>query len=54
MHDAIMAVARQRQRRLLATLSDSAIDALSASLDRLQTEAEKMLDELDAQNGSKT
>jgi DNA-binding MarR family transcriptional regulator len=47
MHDAIMAVARRRQRRLLATLPDGAADTLSASLDRLQAEADRMLEELD-------
>jgi DNA-binding MarR family transcriptional regulator len=46
MHDTIMAIARQRQRRLLATLPDGAIDVLSDSIDRLQAEAEKMLEEL--------
>lgn len=46
MHDAIMAVARQRQRRLLATLPDGAADVFSANLHRLQAEADKMLDEL--------
>jgi DNA-binding MarR family transcriptional regulator len=48
MHDAIMAVARRRQRRLLAALPDGAADMLSASLDRLQAEADTMLEELDA------
>jgi DNA-binding MarR family transcriptional regulator len=47
MHDAIMAVARRRQRRLLATLPDGVADALSAGLDRLQAEADLMLKELD-------
>jgi DNA-binding MarR family transcriptional regulator len=46
MHDAIMAVARRRQRRLLATLPDGAADTLSTSLDRLQAEADRMLEEL--------
>jgi DNA-binding MarR family transcriptional regulator len=49
-HDAIMAVARRRQRRLLATLPDGAADTLSASLDRLQAEADQMLHELDTSN----
>jgi DNA-binding MarR family transcriptional regulator len=48
LHDAIMAVARRRQRRLLATLPDGAADVLSASLDRLQAAADQMLEELDA------
>jgi DNA-binding MarR family transcriptional regulator len=47
MHDQIMSVARQRQRRLRATLPDGAADMLSASLDRLQAEADRMLEELD-------
>jgi DNA-binding MarR family transcriptional regulator len=54
MHDAIMAVARQRQRRLLATLSDGAVDAFSANLNRLQAEADKMLDEMGGPNGDDT
>lgn len=48
MHDAIMSVARQRQRRLRAVLPDGAADILSASLDQLQAEAEQMLEELDS------
>ena len=47
-HDAIMSVARQRQRRLRACLPEGAADVLSASLDRLQAEAERMLEELDS------
>jgi DNA-binding MarR family transcriptional regulator len=47
MHDAIMSVARQRQRRLRAVLPEGAADMLSASLDQLQAEAEQMLEELD-------
>ncbi|MGQ9366805.1 MarR family winged helix-turn-helix transcriptional regulator [Azospirillum sp. ST 5-10] len=47
LHDAIMAVAQRRQRRLLATLPDGAADVLSLSLDRLQAEADRMLAELD-------
>lgn len=46
MHDSILTVARQRHRRLLGTLPQGAADTLSASLDRLQAEAEKMLEEL--------
>jgi DNA-binding MarR family transcriptional regulator len=46
-HDAIMSVARQRQRRLRAALSEGTADILSASLDRLQAEADRMLEELD-------
>ena len=47
MHDAILAVARRRQRRLLAALPDGATATLIASLDRLQAEADRMLSELD-------
>lgn len=46
MHDAILTLAGQRQQRLLAALPGAAVDTLIASLDRLQAEAEKMLDEL--------
>lgn len=49
-HDAIMAVARRRQRRLLATLPGGVAEALSAGLDRLQAEADQMLKELDTAN----
>ena len=48
MHNAILSVARRRQRRLLATLPDGAAATLIASLDRLQAEADRMLSELDA------
>jgi DNA-binding MarR family transcriptional regulator len=48
MHDAIMTLARRRQRRLLASLPDGAADILIRSLDRLQHEADQMLEELDA------
>ncbi|HEY1934411.1 MAG TPA: MarR family winged helix-turn-helix transcriptional regulator [Acetobacteraceae bacterium] len=47
MHDAILAVARRRQRRLLAALPEGAAATLIASLDRLQMEADRMLAELD-------
>lgn len=45
-HDAIMANARRRQKRLLGTLGDDGAEKLFASLDRLQAEAERMLEEL--------
>lgn len=45
-HDAIMAVARQRQKRLLAALPPGMADAFGECLDRLQREADAMLDEL--------
>lgn len=47
-HDAIMANARRRQRRLLGTLDEKDAETLIASLDRLQAEADRMLEELDA------
>jgi DNA-binding MarR family transcriptional regulator len=46
LHDAILAVARRRQRRLMAALPDGVAEALSTALDRLQVEAEQMLKEL--------
>jgi hypothetical protein len=46
-HDAIMANARRRQRRLLGALGDKGATALIASLERLQVEADRMLEELD-------
>jgi DNA-binding MarR family transcriptional regulator len=46
-HDAIMANARRRQRRLLATLGEKDAETLIACLDRLQAEADRMLEELD-------
>jgi DNA-binding MarR family transcriptional regulator len=52
LHDAIMAVARRRQRRLLAALPGGAAEVLNASLDRLQAEADLMLKELDSDTGS--
>lgn len=48
MHDAILAIARRRQRRLLAVLPEGATETLIACLDRLQAEADRMLEELDA------
>lgn len=45
-HDAIMANARRRQRRLLGALGADA-ETVIASLDRLQAEADRMLEELD-------
>lgn len=46
-HDAILSVALRRQRRLAATLADGRFESLIASLDRLQAEADRMLEELD-------
>ncbi len=47
LHDAILAIARKRQRRLLAALPGGAAEALVSGLDRLQAEADQMLKELD-------
>jgi DNA-binding MarR family transcriptional regulator len=46
-HDAIMANARRRQRRLLGALPHGTADTLIVCLDRLQNEADRMLAELD-------
>ena len=46
-HDTIMANARRRQRRLLGTLGEGDAGTLIASLERLQAEADRMLEELD-------
>jgi len=48
-HDAILSAALQRQRRLMSVLADGAADTVIASLDRLQAEADKMLEELDGE-----
>jgi len=48
LHRSIVTVAKQRQRRLLATMSKQAAATLVASLDRLQEEADRMLEELGA------
>lgn len=48
MHDAILTVSRQRQRRLLASLPHGAAETLIDCLDRLQAEADRMLEELGA------
>jgi DNA-binding MarR family transcriptional regulator len=47
-HDAIMANAQRRQERLLGRLGDDDAHRLIASLDQLQAEADRMLEELDA------
>jgi DNA-binding MarR family transcriptional regulator len=46
-HDAIMANARRRQRRLLGALPAGTAETLVVCLDRLQAEADRMLAELD-------
>jgi DNA-binding MarR family transcriptional regulator len=47
-HDAIMLNARRRQKRLLSKLTDDDAQRLIASLEQLQAEADRMLEELDA------
>lgn len=47
-HDAILAVSQWRQRRLLASLPDGQADMLVECLDRLQAEADRMLEESEA------
>lgn len=47
-HDEILTLARRRQRRLLSTLPPGMADTLTAGLELLQAEADRMLDELDA------
>jgi DNA-binding MarR family transcriptional regulator len=47
LHDTILAIARRRQKRLLGALPDGTADTLIACLDRLQSEADLMLEELD-------
>lgn len=46
-HDAIMANARRRQKRLLGALPPGTAETLVACLDSLQAEADRMLAELD-------
>jgi DNA-binding MarR family transcriptional regulator len=47
-HDAIMANARRRQKRLLGSLTEDDARKLFAWLDQLQAEADRMLEELNA------
>jgi DNA-binding MarR family transcriptional regulator len=44
-HDAVLAVSQWRQRRLLASLPDGQANLLYECLDRLQAEADKLLEE---------
>ncbi len=48
LHGAIVAIAKQRQRRLLAAIPKNAAAILVTSLTTLQEEADRMLEELDA------
>ncbi len=50
LHDAILTMACQRQKRLLATLPRDGIKLFSACLDLLQAEADAMLAELGEQD----
>jgi DNA-binding MarR family transcriptional regulator len=45
LHDTILAVSQWRHRRLLASLPDGQADLLFECLDRLQAEADRMLEE---------
>ena len=51
-HDQIMANARRRQKRLMNALPDGSVETLLTCLDRLQAEANKMLEELDVPSAS--
>jgi DNA-binding MarR family transcriptional regulator len=51
-HDAIMSNARRRQKRLVGALPVGAEGTLIACLDRLQVEADRMVEELDALDSS--
>ena len=50
-HDAILSVSRWRQQRLLACLPEGTADILIQCLDRLQAEADQMLEEAEAPRG---
>jgi DNA-binding MarR family transcriptional regulator len=52
LYDTILAIARRRQKRLLGALPDGTTETLITCLERLQAEADRMLDELDASHGS--
>ena len=51
MHAAVLAVAQWRHERLLASLPEGSAEILFACLDRLQAEADAMLEESIAENG---
>jgi len=51
LHKAVLAVSQRRQRRLLATLPDGQAELLYQCLDRLQAEADKMLEESEVPRG---
>jgi len=51
-HDAILSVSRWRQQRLVACLPEGTPDTLIECLDRLQVEADKMLEESEAPRSS--
>lgn len=50
LHDAVVVVAMQRQERLLASLPEGSAEILSECLERLQAEADSMLDEWPVSN----
>src|SRR5690606_12875244 len=52
MHDAILAVSQWRQKRLLAALPEGTADTLMQCLDRLQAEADRMLEESEPLKGA--
>jgi len=51
-HDAILSVSRWRQQRLVACLPEGTADTLIECLDRLQAEADRMLEEFEAPRGN--
>ena len=51
-HEAVLAVSTWRQERLMACLPDGAGDLFIECLDRLQAEAEKLLEETEALKGA--
>lgn len=53
-HDTIMVNARRRQKRLLGALPQGTADTLIACLEKLQTEADRMLAELDEAQAERT
>ena len=53
-HEAVLAVSTWRQERLMACLPDGAGDLFIECLDRLQAEAEKLLEESETLKGAPT
>jgi len=50
-HEAVLSVSLWRQQRLMASLPEGAADILIECLDRLQAEADKMLEESESPRG---